>query len=487
MLFSKFQIRNLQSVGGFLIFLFSIFYFIDSNVAFATDFSSTNFKVRDPILQIGGGGQMSSTNFRLIGSVAQIAIGTSTTSNFKVLGGFLYFPFASSPVVSATAGNGQVSLSWSASQGVLGWTVSGYNVGKSTISGGPYTYTTSLGNVTSSTRTGLTNGTTYYFIVRAEDYFGNSVATSTEVSATPVAPTPSCGDGTCNGSETCSTCAADCGQCGGGGGIISSGGGGGGGGAIITPSTKVILKGRAYPNAAITIFKDGSVVATPKVNVSANFTEELSVVGGTYTFSLYAISSDNQRSLTSSFTTNVPAGLTTTISDIVIAPTIGVDKSQVKYGNDIKFFGYTYPQSQINVIINSDNPIADKTNSDKFGYWAYDLNSGILERGDHTMKSQTITPDNLKSPFSESVAFKVGDTDVLAGKLTSILKPSLPVAPVCSKRGDINNDGKINIVDFSIMLYFWNQRSPKNPCADINGDGVANLFDFSIMLYWWTG
>jgi len=31
-------------------------------------------------------------------------------------------------------------------------------------------------------------------------------------------PTPTCGDGTCNGSETCSSCPADCGSCGGGGG-----------------------------------------------------------------------------------------------------------------------------------------------------------------------------------------------------------------------------------------------------------------------------
>ncbi|MEW5907863.1 MAG: hypothetical protein AB1643_01635 [Patescibacteria group bacterium] len=30
-------------------------------------------------------------------------------------------------------------------------------------------------------------------------------------------PTPTCGDGTCNGSETCSSCSADCGSCGGGG------------------------------------------------------------------------------------------------------------------------------------------------------------------------------------------------------------------------------------------------------------------------------
>ena len=46
-----------------------------------------------------------------------------------------------------------------------------------------------------------------------------------------VAPSPICGDGTCNGAETCSTCSADCGACPAGG----AGGGGGGGGGGVTP------------------------------------------------------------------------------------------------------------------------------------------------------------------------------------------------------------------------------------------------------------
>jgi len=40
-----------------------------------------------------------------------------------------------------------------------------------------------------------------------------------------------CGDGSCNGGETCSSCSADCGQCGGGGGGGSGGSGSGGSGS----------------------------------------------------------------------------------------------------------------------------------------------------------------------------------------------------------------------------------------------------------------
>src|SRR3989338_6196827 len=159
----------------------------------ADEFTSSSFKILEPVLQPAG--YSTSSGYSLIGTISQIAIGTSTASSFNLSGGFLFFPFASSPVVTAAAGDGQVSLSWTASQGFLGWTVSGYNVGQSTSPGGPYTFSASLGSGTNSTRTGLTNGTTYSFVVRAEDAFGNSVATSSEVYSTPIAapapaPTP---------------------------------------------------------------------------------------------------------------------------------------------------------------------------------------------------------------------------------------------------------------------------------------------------------
>ncbi len=426
--------------------------FILPAVILADEYTGTNFKVLDPVLAPGG--YFTSDHFHLHGAITQIAIGTSTASSFQVKSGFLYYPYVSTPVVVPVAGNSQVSLSWSPAQGLQGWTVSGYNVGQATASGGPYSFT-SLGNVTSSTRTGLTNGTTYYFVIRAEDAFGNSIATSTEVSAAPVAPTP----------------------------VTPPSDSGGGGGGMITPVTRAILKGYAYPYSSLTILKDGAVAGTLKADLNGNFSFEQSVAGGIYTFSIFAIDPEDRRSLTFSFTTPVPYGVTVTISDIVISPTIGADKSQVKLGNDIKFFGFAYPNSQINLVVNSPEPMIATSTSNKLGIWTSILNSTALTTGDHTAKSQTLIPNNLISSFSESLAFRVGDKDVVFGKLPS----PFPAAPACNKNGDINNDKKVNLIDFSILLYFWQQRNPANPCADINRDGIVNLFDFSIMMFWWTG
>jgi len=56
---------------------------------------------------------------------------------------------------------------------------------------------------------------------------------------------------------------------------------------------------------------------------------------------------------------------------------------------------------------------------------------------------------------------------------------------VCSG-ADFNHDGKVNSVDFSILLAFWQKSSPfKNPCVDINKDSKVNSVDFSILLYQW--
>ncbi|GMK37673.1 hypothetical protein PCCS19_07270 [Paenibacillus sp. CCS19] len=84
--------------------------------------------------------------------------------------------------VMAAAGNGQATLTWTASTGATS-----YNVKRATTSGGPYTTVATGVTGTTYTNTGLTNGTTYYYVVSAVNSAGES-ANSTQVSATPVAP-----------------------------------------------------------------------------------------------------------------------------------------------------------------------------------------------------------------------------------------------------------------------------------------------------------
>jgi hypothetical protein len=133
----------------------------------ATDFGSSSFIVRDPVVTVSGG-VATSSNFQLISGSGQVVIGESTSTNFIGRAGFFYFPLITSPVLSATGGTTQVSLSWTSANASLGYVVSAYQVGYSTVSGGPYTYA-SAGASTSYTVTSLTAGTPYYFIVRVSD------------------------------------------------------------------------------------------------------------------------------------------------------------------------------------------------------------------------------------------------------------------------------------------------------------------------------
>ena len=80
--------------------------------------------------------------------------------------------------VSAAAANGQVTVSWSDSTGA-----SSYVLWRSTSPGGPYSALASS-SATTLTDVGLTNGVTYYYVVRAVNSAGQG-APSLEVSATP--------------------------------------------------------------------------------------------------------------------------------------------------------------------------------------------------------------------------------------------------------------------------------------------------------------
>ncbi len=416
------------------------------------DFSSTNFILENPVNTIQGG-QSASSSFQYFSSTGETSTGESSSTSFVSKVGSLFFPTATSPVVSATAGNDQVTLSWSAATGILA-NITSYELGVSTISGSGYTYS-SMGSSLSTVKSSLNNNTRYYFIVRSY-IAGVVVSQSAEVSATPVAPS--------NNDQ-------------------GGGGGGGGGGGFVAPpanpgatSQLTTFSGRAYPSSTVVLLKDAQVLSSTVAGSDANFSIGVSNLNaGNYIFSVYSEDNQGNRSSLLTFPVSVTEGANTNIGGIFLAPTIAADKSQVKKGDNITFFGQSIPSSEITIAIHSEQEIFEKTNSDKNGVYLQVVDSTELELGDHTAKSKS-AKDGQISSYSKVVAFAVGTTNSLADKTQ--VKSAM--------KSDLNGDKKVNLVDFSIQAFWYKKKSPPSN-VDLNSDGKVDLADFSIMAFNWTG
>ena len=110
---------------------------------------------------------------------AETCTGSSPTCPTDVTAGAPPVPSG----LAAMGGNGQVSLTWTASSGATS-----YNVKRGTTSGGPYG-TVFPSASPSYTDTGVTNGTAYYYVVTAVSNCGES-ANSSEVPGAPFTPIP---------------------------------------------------------------------------------------------------------------------------------------------------------------------------------------------------------------------------------------------------------------------------------------------------------
>jgi len=98
--------------------------------------------------------------------------------------------------LSVTEGTNELQLDWTDTS-----PAGGYNVYRSTSAGGPYAF---VANTTSATYldTGLTNGVTYYYVVREVALNGDEFCQSNEASSTPVDP-DSDGDGVNDDIDQC--------------------------------------------------------------------------------------------------------------------------------------------------------------------------------------------------------------------------------------------------------------------------------------------
>jgi hypothetical protein len=156
----------------------------------------------------------------------------------------------------------------------------------------------------------------------------------------------------------------------------------------------------------------------------------------------------------------------TTVANILLPPTITAKPAQVPSGGLVLLSGQSVPNAAIRTEIHPEkSALTAETNES--GDWALQLDTKSLKDGAHNAKAMFTLTSTVKSGFGKSVSFYVGTA-----------------APTGCGTPDMNEDEKVNLVDFSIFLLSWNTTEPR---ADFNCSGSVNLADFSIMLFAWTG
>jgi hypothetical protein len=162
----------------------------------------------------------------------------------------------------------------------------------------------------------------------------------------------------------------------------------------------------------------------------------------------------------------------TYLSGILFPPTITLDKIEAAAGGYLTVAGFALPQKEMQIVIENQSDTTIKT---------FTLTSGNDGRYDITLPLTDLPEGNysvyIKYPddsrISKLVRFIVGDSDI------SNVNTSLNIP------GDCNADEKIDLVDFSILAFWYKKPNPPK-CVDINNDGIVDLIDFSILAFYWT-
>lgn len=242
---------------------------------------------------------------------------------------------------------------------------------------------------------------------------------------------------------------------------------------LLTAPTKVIIDGKASIGAYVYILKDGKQIGVVPANTKGEFHYEVSgLTPGPTVFGFWSEDSKKTKSITLTTTFQVVQSAVTTLSGILLPPTISLEKKTVALGEKLNLSGETLPDALLFTSVDSTPTSATGIAALPDGKWSISLDTaGLKNESLHSVKAQSEIIQSDKKPkrtgFSQSIGFYVGTKDV--GTVIS---------------SDVNNDGKINIVDFSILLFYW---GTSEITVDFNNDGKVNLTDFSILLFNWTG
>lgn len=264
---------------------------------------------------------------------------------------------------------------------------------------------------------------------------------------------------------------------GGGSGSGSSGGSGGGfenDGPYESGDGEVTITGDAWPGADIVVLVDGQEAETGRANSSGEFSVTLEEIArGVYSFGIYAEDDNGVKSSTFSTSFTVSGARATRLSNINISGTVEVVPDPVPLDGSALVRGYTLPNASVtleNRIQGGSSATTLFATSDANGFYSTTLAAAGLARGTYEIRVKAEQDGGESTEFSDWNFYGIGQ------------EADVPI------NADLNRDGRVNLIDFSILLFWWDTNGgDSDPPADINRDGRVSLTDFSILLFNWTG
>ncbi len=259
----------------------------------------------------------------------------------------------------------------------------------------------------------------------------------------------------------------------------------GGGGHTIPTESTVNFLGTAYPGAHVVILEDGIVMIATTAGPDGSFVATVAGVGpGSYIFSAYAEDTAGRYSSFYSFPFVIDARSLINVTGILIPPTITLDKTTVAEGDAVTVSGSAAPNSVVSIVVDSTTEKDYSTLANGLGQYSFAIGTAGFTQPTYSVATRMIY-GGKQSPYSHSLLFHVTGADILPD--TQPNEQTAPVGGYCGAgQGDLNCDGHVNLIDFTIMKSWY--RKPNPPAiVDLSGDGQITLKDFSILTSDWTG
>ncbi|NMC35704.1 hypothetical protein GYA49_01525 [Candidatus Beckwithbacteria bacterium] len=244
--------------------------------------------------------------------------------------------------------------------------------------------------------------------------------------------------------------------------------------SIAPPVASLNISGYSAPDTFITLTENGTTIGTDVADAETGlFSKYLTgLASGNHSITIYGVDNNSLTTSPYTFSVSTPLYQVTSVTGLLLSPTIQIDSTTIVQGDNLIAQGSTIPSGDISLF--TESPLSTYyTTADSVGAWSYTIDdTSTYNVGDYRVYALVQNSIGTQSLFSNSLQFSV-----------TASSSATPSPPACSiDQGDLNCDDAVNLIDFSILMYYWGTDSSS---ADINEDDIVNLIDFSIMMYYW--